>query len=677
MQKPRFIWQNPWTLAGIALSVIAVLFFISFEVIDISSPTSNPYTGLWTYMVLPALLILGLILMPLGLLLERKRRKKLFPDIREWPKYPQIDLNNPIHRKMVLFAAVGTFVVVPLIGISSYKGYHYTDSTQFCGQVCHSVMSPEYTSFSHSPHSRVGCAACHIGSGASWYVKSKISGIRQVFAVTLNTYSRPIPTPIENLRPGRETCEQCHWPAKFFGSQLRTIAHYASDEKNTRSEMRLLIKTGGAESTEGRASGIHWHMALSNKIEYIAADKARHAIPWVRATDQAGIVTIYRSDGKSSDDPPPSGELRRIDCMDCHNRPTHIIQSPDLAVNASLDAGRIDRQLPFIKKVLVEALTESYSTNAEADSKIESYIRNFYQKSASNSPGISASAISQAVKEVRAIYQNNFFPEMRVNWRTYPDNIGHKIFDGCFRCHDNKHVNSGKGPIRQDCTVCHAFQERVADPGNPDLFKEATPQHPYKLGQIHADLPCSSCHTGGRAPMPSCAGCHTTQSLFRQGKSPGLPGLKGTPPAIMADLDCDSCHDVSKPHMLANVTAQCEGCHSKGYGDMVQMWKDDAQSGRAKASAAIDTMRKQLSGAGGNEAQALKTLVDQMQSTLEQVDKAGPQHNTDFADAIYKQIVKLAAETTKNRRLPTSAAVLESWRQMREPLPSHFLIWGD
>jgi hypothetical protein len=290
-------------------------------------------------------------------------------------------------------------------------------------------MRPEYTSFLHSPHSRVGCAACHIGSGASWYVKSKISGIRQVFAVTFNTYSKPIPTPIKDLRPARETCEQCHWPAKFFGAQLRTIARYASDEKNSRSEIRLLIQTGGAESSQGRASGIHWHMALSNKIEYIAIDSARHVIPWVRATDPAGVITIYRSDGKSSNDPPPSGELRHIDCMDCHNRPTHIIQPPDLAINAALENERLNRKLPYIKKISAEALTEPYLTSAEADSKIESYIRDFYQKYEFKAAGLSAGVISQAIDEVRAIYHGNFFPEMRANWRTYPDNIGHKNFD--------------------------------------------------------------------------------------------------------------------------------------------------------------------------------------------------------------------------------------------------------
>jgi NapC/NirT cytochrome c family, N-terminal region/Cytochrome c3 len=646
MQKLRSVWQNPWTTAGLILSVLAILFFVSFQLIELGSPTNNPYVGLWTFMVLPAILILGLILMPLGWLLERRRRRKLFPDVKEWPRYPKLDLNNPHNRKIFYFFGVGSLIVIPLIGVSSYEGYHYTDSTQFCGQVCHSVMNPEYTAYSNSPHARVPCADCHIGPGASWYVRSKISGIRQVFAVTFHTYSRPIPTPIENLRPARETCEQCHWPERFFGSQLITRVHFAPDADNTRRELNILVKTGGADSSMGRASGIHWHMALSNKIEYIATDTTRQTIPWVRSTHSSGVASIFRSDGKTAADPPPAGELRRIDCMDCHNRPTHIIQSPDRAVNIALESGRIDRGLPYIKKISVEAMVEPYSTAAEADAKIASHIQDFYRTADSKMSQTRQVSINRAIDEVRAIYHRNFFPEMKVNWRAYPDNIGHLIFDGCYRCHDNKHVSDDKRVIRKDCTVCHEFQQPVSDGTAPNTFRLTTPEHPYQLLGLHADLKCSACHMGGPAPVPSCAGCHTAQSLFRQGKNPSLPGLTGTPPAMMAELDCDSCHDLSKPQTRENLTAQCETCHSKGYGQMLQMWIDDAKSERVKANAAIDDLRQSMAAVkiGSGARSDLETLAAQMQSALEQVDKAGPHHNPDFADAIYAQIVKLASE---------------------------------
>src|SRR5512140_692713 len=416
MDSENSVWQNRTTVTGLILAVLSILFFISFQLIELVQPTSNPYTGLWSFMVLPAILLAGLLLIPLGAMLERRRRRRLYPEVSEWPRLPHFDPNDPHHRRLLTIFALGTLVVIPLIAVSSYEGYHYTDSTQFCGRVCHSVMHPEYTSYMNSPHARVSCAACHIGPGANWYVKSKISGVRQVLAVTFNTFNRPIHTPIKDLRPARETCEQCHWPEKFFGAQLRSRAHYYPDEKNTRAEIQLLIKNGGAESAMGPASGIHWHMALSQKIEYVAVDTGRQVIPWVRATDKLGEVRIYRSDGKRAEDPPPAGELRRVDCMDCHNRPTHVIQPPDRAVNTSLEAGRLDRTLPFIKKVAVEALVQPYADEAEADMKIDTYVRDFYLKLDPKLAETRKSSINQAVEEVRSVYHRNFFPRMNVTW---------------------------------------------------------------------------------------------------------------------------------------------------------------------------------------------------------------------------------------------------------------------
>lgn len=633
MAQLKSIWQNRLTEIGALIAAVAILFFITFQVIELMSATSNPYTGLWTFLVFPVIMIIGLILIPLGYFRERRRRRKLFPDVKDWPRLPHFDPNNPVHRKAFAVVTLGSMVVIPLIFISSYQGYHYTESTGFCGQVCHEVMQPEFTAYSGSPHARVTCAACHIGPGASWYVKSKISGLRQVLAVTLNTFSRPIPTPIKDLRPARETCEQCHWPAKFFGSQLRTRVHYGPDEKNTRREIRVLVKTGGADSSMGPASGIHWHMALSHKIEYIAADEQRQIIPWVRSTDSEGKVKIFRSDDKTPSDPPPPGEIRRIDCVDCHNRPTHNFQPPDRAVNISLETNRIDRQLPFAKKIAVEALTEPYGNSAEAEEGIKSYIRDAYQKLDPKVAADQRGPINQVIDEVRAIYRRNFFPTMKSDWKRYPDNIGHMIFDGCFRCHDNKHVTDGRYPIRKDCGVCHEFQQGVTVDnfgGVPATFQE----HPYKLEGTHLDLNCSRCHDGGRAPVADCGGCHTTQTAFRQGKAPLMQGMKPIPPAAMADLSCDSCHDMSKGG-TGKVTEQCETCHEKGYGEMAKSWIDDAKASRAKAAAAIEELRKK----GGAAAQ----IATQMQALLEQVDAAGPQHNTELADAIYQQIIKTAA----------------------------------
>jgi hypothetical protein len=622
MQTNKSVWQNRITAVGALVAVLSLLFFISFQLIELLTPTSNPYTGLWSFLVLPPILVVGLLLIPLGGLLELRRRRRLHGDSADWRQLPHFDPADAHHRRWLGIFLGGSLVVIPLIAVSSYQGYHYTDSTQFCGQVCHSVMHPEYTSYLNSPHARVSCAECHIGPGASWFVKSKISGLRQVYATAFQTFSRPIPTPIEDLRPARETCEQCHWPEKFYGSQLRTRVHFASDEDNTRTEVRILVKTGGADTSMGPPSGIHWHMALENKIEYIATDRGRQQIPWVRATGPSGKVTVYRSDGKGASDAPPDGEVRRIDCVDCHNRPTHILHSPDKAVNISLETGRLDRNLPFIKKAAVEALTLPYDSEDEAHSGIGTYIADFYRKLGTEKAPNSAS-VDRAIGEIRLIYRRNFFPRMRVDWREYPENISHMIFDGCFRCHDGKHISAEKGPIRRDCTACHSFLQTGEISGAQATYVTGVPPHPIKLEGKHAELNCSECHTGGRAPDPTCAGCHTEQAAFRQGKLPELPELPPTPPSIMADLDCESCHELSKPQTAANVAAHCESCHDKGYGDFVQIWKDDLAASRAKAEAAI--------GQRGSE---------ELRKTLARVDRAVPVHNTDFAETIYQHLAK-------------------------------------
>jgi hypothetical protein len=634
----KSIWQNFWSITGAVLSIFAAMFFIGFLLVELAAPIGNPYVGIWTLLILPALLVLGLILIPLGYLVERSRRRRLYPGADNSLRLPHFNPNNPRHVRALLIFAVGTIIAVPLIGIASYKGYHYTDSTQFCGQVCHAVMKPEYETYKNSPHARVACAACHIGPGAEWYVKAKISGVRQVLAVTFNTYSRPIPTPVRNLRPARETCEQCHWPAKFYAAQLRSRVHFASDEKNTRSEIQILVKTGGGDARAGTASGIHWHMMLSREIQYRASDEARQSIPWVQARDLAGTIRVYRAADAPKSEPPAEGR-RTLDCMDCHNRPTHQISPPDRAVNVSLEAGRLDRTMPYIKKSAVEALTLPFGSEAEADRGIEAHLRAFYRNLQSGA-AVSESSLAAAVQEIRAIYHRNFFPAMKVDWRVYIDNIGHMMFAGCFRCHDGKHMDRDGKVITRDCSACHQFLEPAA--GQSQTYRQGVPEHPLKLEGEHARLQCNQCHTGGRAPERTCAGCHIAQNAFRQGRNPTLPGVPGTAPSFMAALECEQCHDVSKARTPDNIAARCSTCHDKTYGDIIKSWKDDADAGRTRAADAIAELEKNQ--ATGKSDDAIQALIAQMKDTLAQINKAGPQHNLDFAEALRGQIIKLARE---------------------------------
>jgi hypothetical protein len=319
-------------------------------------------------------------------------------------------------------------------------------------------MKPEFTAYQDGPHSRVTCVQCHIGSGASWFAKSKLSGTRQLFAVSFRTYSRPIPSPVQNLRPARDTCEQCHWPEKFHGDKIRRVFEYAEDEKNTESLTTLQVHVGGGSERLGIAQGIHWHMNVANEVEYIATDDKRQVIPWVRVKDRFGGVREYVAEGTRPEDL-AKGERRRMDCMDCHNRPSHpMAATPERAVNELLARGDIPKTLPFVRREAVKALKANYPSEAAADEGISRTLRDFYR---SQSPDVYMSQRQDVEKAVNAtvnLFRRNVFPEMNVSFGTYSNNIGHMDFPGCFRCHDDNHKSQDGKKIGQDCDACHKIE---------------------------------------------------------------------------------------------------------------------------------------------------------------------------------------------------------------------------
>ena len=488
--------RNTISLVGAALAAVSLANIIFLFLIDAISGRPSPYIGMFAYMVMPAFLILGLLLIPLGMLVERNRRRKMLPG--EIPAYPRIDLNAPAQRSAVAFFLSFVVVFVLLSAVGSYRAYEFTDSVEFCGQLCHSVMHPEFIAYQQSPHARVGCVDCHVGAGASWYVRSKLSGARQVYATMFNKYPRPIPSPVENLRPAQETCEQCHWPRKFYGAQLKVITHFGSDEKNTPRQVRLLIKTGGGDPSAGVTSGIHWHMNIANEITYAYTDKKHQEIPWVKIKDPQGRVTEYRVDGadqKTIDGAPK----RRMDCVDCHNRPTHIYVPPDRSVDQSLLAQRIDPSLPFIKTQAVTALTAEYKSDDEAMKGIQSSLQSFYQGKYPDLARDHKAMVDQAIAETQRIYRNTIFPVMKVDWRTHPDNVGHFYSSGCFRCHDGQHKSADGKAISSDCTICHTILEQEQGPIAPmGTIKGVAFQHPG--GELPEGVKCMDCHNGAVGP---------------------------------------------------------------------------------------------------------------------------------------------------------------------------------
>ena len=500
--KSRMLMRNPVSLAGIALALVSFCNILLFFLIDQIAVKPSPYIGILAYMISPAFFVFGLLLMLVGWFLERKK-KSVGTDF-----YPRIDLNDPSQRSAVISFMTFLIVFVTVSAAGSYKAYEFTESVAFCGQLCHTVMSPEFTAYQLSPHARVACVDCHVGQGATWFVKSKLSGSRQVFAAAFNTFPRPIPTPVHNLRPAQETCEQCHWPKKFYGGQLKVFTHYANDEQNSMRQVRLLIKTGGGDPSTGAPEGIHWHMNIANKIEYLASDEKRQVIPYIHVEDQQGRVTeYYATDSKLTKeqikDQVAKGASHRMDCVDCHNRPTHIYVPPDLSVDQSMLARRIDSSLPFIKQQAVTVLTADYKTTDAAMQGIAGGLKGFYEKKYPNVSRDKQLELNNAVTEVQAIFKRTTFPEMKLNWQTHPNNLGHYYYNGCFRCHDGQHVSPDGKVISKDCNQCHTMLSQT-EPQTAAAAASIAPsaptfQHPVDIGDL-TQVSCADCHTGGVGP---------------------------------------------------------------------------------------------------------------------------------------------------------------------------------
>lgn len=484
-------FYNPITLIGGAISGVSfglVLFLILLESV---AATQKPYMGIIAFVILPAILLIGLLIAAAGVWREHRRARAGKPTTRH---LPALDLNNPRHRTAFALVSTGTILLLLFSAFGSYQAYEHTDSDQFCGETCHSVMEPEYTAYQYSPHARVDCVKCHIGPGAGWFVRSKLSGSYQLYAVMFNKYPRPIPTPIENLRPAQETCEQCHWPKEFFSEKLISNTYYMSDEKNTKWTLDLLIKIGGGNVEAGPTSGIHWHMNIANEVTYIPADSTRQTILYVRSKRPDGTVAIYKSTESTLDD----AELekrpsRRMDCIDCHNRPTHIYHPPARTVNHEMAIGWIDPSLPNIKATSVRALEYPYSSAQAAADSIRLVIEESFKGTPEGS--IAQEKIARAVNEVQKIYSRNYFPTMRVNWKVFPDNIGHMYYPGCFRCHDGKHVSADGKALSRDCNMCHTILAQQFEKDTLRLSLGGLEyRHPVDIGDAWKESSCNECH---------------------------------------------------------------------------------------------------------------------------------------------------------------------------------------
>lgn len=462
--RPAFyLGQNPISLTGAVLTTSAALTLVAFWMFEIlRGGPIHPYTGIVFFLILPGVFVIGLLLIPLGVFLRRRRLKK---EGKLAHPYPAIDLRRPILRRALVLVVFASALNATLLGVASYKGVEHMDSVEFCGQTCHAVMEPEFAAYEGSPHSRVPCVDCHIGSGAPWFVRAKISGVRQVFAVAFKTYSRPIPSPVEQLRPARDTCEQCHWPQKFTGDKLLVRKKFTDDEANTPLTTVLLMKIGGRRGDGG--VGIHGrHLDDVERIGYISTDGRRQVIPRVTYVGDDGREIVYTSaEMKVTREGLAAGEHRTMDCMDCHNRPTHAFQLPERAVDEAMAANRVSPDLPFAKKKSVELLRAEYPDRDTAARKIPASFAEFYRATYPDKYQSHRALVESSGQQVAQIYLRNVFPNMKITWGTYPNNIGHEDFLGCFRCHDGNHKSADGKLISDDCEACHTvLAQEESDP---------------------------------------------------------------------------------------------------------------------------------------------------------------------------------------------------------------------
>ncbi len=461
-------------MAGAVITTVSAIVFFTLFALELVGFHGGPYLGILAFLIIPAIFLFGLILIPIGIWRERARRRRAAAaGDRASEVLPVWDLNNDrIRRNFLVFIGL-TAVNLVILTLATYKGVEVMDSTQFCGQACHTVMHPEYTTYQRSAHAHVACVECHIGAGANWFVKSKLSGSWQLVAVTFDLYPRPIPVPVRSLRPARETCEECHWPQMFVGDRFRVNTHFQEDEANTPLKTVLLVKVGGRRP--GGSQGIHWHVDPDHVLRY-RADEKRQTIYEVEMTTRSGTRTTWTSGAADTPEGKQASEWRTMDCVDCHNRPTHVYREPQQELESALLDKRIDASLPFVRREGLKALLAEYPSGPAARQGIASTIRDFYAKSYPQVATEKAASVAAAGKALGDIWAWNVFPEMNIKWGTYRSNIGHPEMStdvGCFRCHDEQHRSKDGKAISQDCGACHALLAQ--DEKEPAILKTLSP----------------------------------------------------------------------------------------------------------------------------------------------------------------------------------------------------------
>jgi len=448
-------WKTPLGFFGVALTTVSITLIVLGLIGHLSGLIANHYFAIFTFLFLPAMMMFGLCLIPLACYL---RRKNWFKDSLLNAENLKIDLGDKHHRKGIVLFLVLSVINITILVLVAYEGYHFTDSSYFCGAVCHQVMDPEYTAYQRSPHAKVSCVSCHIGPGAGWYVQAKLSGLRQVKAVIAGDFSRPIPAPVEHLRPARDTCETCHWPEKFQGKRVKEFISFTNENQTDPNIQEISLHIGGRNPVTNDFEGIHWHVSRDIKIEYQPLNEKRTEIGKVKVTRPGGVTEEYAL----NDEPTEAGvtqQWRTMDCIDCHNRPTHIYDDLERIVDFGLSSKKLNPEIKGIREDSITVLKIEYTSRDEATEKIvENLLELVAKRHGKDFVAKHEKEITGSGSFLLEAYLNNVWPAMKVTWGTYRQHLGHQNADegyGCFRCHDDEHKTKFGKIIRQDCNLCH------------------------------------------------------------------------------------------------------------------------------------------------------------------------------------------------------------------------------
>jgi len=451
---------------GVVLTTSAFILFLFFEILRMAGVLTNAYVGLITYLLFPLMFVVGLILIPISWMSYKKNRGMTTSELLN----ERFDADDVKARgqgsKIFLTIIVFTGINIIFMTGASFRTLKFMDESRFCGTACHSVMGPEWATYQVSPHSRVNCVECHVGEGVDALISSKMSGLRQMVKATLNTYERPVPTPVHTLRPSKETCEKCHWPEKFYGSRLKVITRYESDERTTPKFVTLNMKIDSGK--EAGKAGIHWHINSENEVRYASVEDQREDMLWVDVRQEDGTFKRYTNKKfVNRQDKDQWNHARTMDCVDCHNRATHIYEDPKHAIDDRISKGLVDRELPFVKREILAAIKTNYNDKDAALTGIQNHLYGFYRTNYDSMAGSWMEKIDQAVEAAQEIYSRNIHPGMKVEWGTYPNHIGHQRNGGCFRCHNENLVDDQGSAISFDCTLCHSILAN----GEDEAFK--------------------------------------------------------------------------------------------------------------------------------------------------------------------------------------------------------------